>query len=70
MRVAYTGYPHLPEYSAGDVDGAWPVGSERDIPEEVAARLLADHPDAFVVVGDVGAPPVDRMVASPARKRK
>ena len=70
MRVAYTGYPHLPEYSAGDLDGAWPVGTERDISDEVAARLLADHPDAFMVVGDIAAPPNHRAMPSPAARKK
>lgn len=69
MRLVYTGYPHLPEYRAGDVAVPWPVGEAREVAAGVAARLLADHPSAFTAAGDIDQPPADRAMRAPAGKR-
>ena len=79
MRLLFVGFDHTALYRSSDLPGvAWAAGEERDVPEAVGARLLADFPGAFVACGGtlpvvtptMEAPPVDRMVHTPNRRRK
>lgn len=79
MRLRFAGFAHTATYAASDVEGgAWRAGEVRDVPASVGARLLADFPGAFtedapplpVVTPTMDAPPVDRMVHTPSRRRR
>lgn len=75
--VGMRGWPGGAPYRSSALPGVvWAVGEERDVSESMAAGLLREFDDAFVVVDGgvvapvVNGPPADRMVRGPTRARR
>jgi hypothetical protein len=70
MRLKFNGTPYVPVYR-GIHDGQTitvPAGSAVDVSEEEAGKLLKDFPGVFVQ--DIQAPPADRQIKEPARRKR
>ncbi len=80
MRVRFVGAPHCQVYDASGVEAfviPMTVGEVRELPEAVAQKVLADHPDLFQAeavdvptkVEALDAPESDKQTRAPARRK-
>lgn len=73
MRLTFKASRWLGEYHGPGLN--LNPGETAEVPDEAAARLLRDFPENFFEVRmplatDIGAPPVDRQIKTPARRKR
>lgn len=66
MRLTFKPSRSLGEYHGVGLD--LKPGQSAEVPEEMARRLIRDFPENFAQ--DIQAPPVDRQIKEPARRKR
>ena len=75
MRIRFVGSDYLPEYHGYGINLC--AGDEAEVRDDLARILLADFPRLFVAAVarpevrtvDMAAPPVDRQIKAPKRRK-